>query len=345
MSPFTLRKKDVPIFLEALQREYQVLVPKRITESDLAFEEYKAGDKLAYDFVNTSVPPKTLFFRQRETLFAIQGTTHPKLTPPPAEKPMALFGLRSCDASGLEVFERFFSERGFEDEMITGRIRNSLRIALGCHAPGETCFCVCCDGGPFLMSGCDLQLIDLGDRLLVQTATSKGEAAVALAPRVFAEASQEDCAEKDRLIRAVDQTFQRRSYVSEGMKQISLGRLSDEFWERCAADCQGCGGCCFVCPTCSCFSVSDKADGPDGFRRERWRDTCMYEGFTREASGHNPRRGRAERVKRRLFHKLSYQYVEKSGRHGCVGCGRCVITCPAKLGIPDFLSRVHDERK
>jgi ferredoxin len=127
------------------------------------------------------------------------------------------------------------------------------------------------------------------------------------------------------------------------MKRISLNRVPQEFWERCAADCQGCGGCCFVCPTCSCFSISDKADGKELFRRERWRDSCLYEGFTREASGHNPRAQKAGRLKRRIFHKLSYQYVERMGRHSCVGCGRCVDACMAKLGIPDVLLRIRDE--
>jgi sulfhydrogenase subunit beta (sulfur reductase) len=345
MTRLTLRKSDVPSFLASLRSEYRVLAPNQITDSDFVFEEYQAGAVVPYDFVNTVAPPKALFFRQRETLFGIQGTTHPALQPPPPEKPMALFGLRSCDASALVFLERFFSQRGFEDELITGRIRNSLRMALACHAPGPSCFCVCCDGGPFLVSGCDLQLTDLGDRLLVETATPKGAAAVDLAPKLFVAAEPADSEEKDRLVRAVDQTFQRRSYVSDGMKRISLDRLPGAFWDSCATDCQGCGGCCFVCPTCSCFSISDKADGPEDSSRERWRDTCMYEGFTREASGHNPRKARAERLRRRFFHKLSYQYVERFDRHGCVGCGRCVTTCLAKLGIPDFLARAHDECK
>ena len=72
-------------------------------------------------------------------------------------------------------------------------------------------------------------------------------------------------------------------------------------------------------------------------------DACLYEGFTREASGHNPRAAKAERLKRRFFHKMSYQYMEVMGRHGCVGCGRCVATCMGGLDISTLLARIHDE--
>jgi hypothetical protein len=164
----------------------------------------------------------------------------------------------------LEFLDAFFSERGFEDEMITGRIRKSLRMALACHAPGPDCFCVCCDRGPFLMSvrsaAADLETV------CSETASPKGEAAIALAPGIFADASQADCAEKDRLIRAVDQTFQRRSYVSDGVKDRSAacpmnsGRIAPPTARDVASAVSS------VQP--ALVSRSDKADGPDDFRRE-----------------------------------------------------------------------------
>ncbi len=345
MDRLTLHKSDVQAFLESLLADYRVVAPRQIDRSDFVFDDYRPGQEIRFDFVNTLVPPKNLFLPPRETLLRVRGTTQPAILPRASEKPLALFGLRSCDASALAFLERFFAERGFDDDAVTSRIRTSLRMVLVCHSPGANCFCVCCDGGPALTSGFDLQLVDLGDRLLVEVGSESGDATVRRRPDLFATATEADYSEKVRQLTAVDQTFDRRSYISEGMKRISLAKLADEFWQSCAGDCRGCGGCCFVCPTCSCFSVTDKPDGEDHYRRERWRDACLYEGFTREASGHNPRARKADRLKRRLFHKLSYQYVELMGRHGCVGCGRCVTTCMGKLGIPDFLARVHDECK
>jgi ferredoxin len=176
-------------------------------------------------------------------------------------------------------------------------------------------------------------------------ATEKGAAAVKKASTLFSSAGAEDMAAKARQVEKVDQMFQLRSFMGDGIKRISLDRIPHESWERWAGDCQGCGGCCYLCPTCSCFTVRDAWRARDAYSRERTWDACLYEGFTREASGHNPRRAKSERFKRRFFHKMSYQYVEIMGRHGCVGCGRCVAACMGGLDISSLLSRIHDECK
>ena len=59
----------------------------------------------------------------------------------------------------------------------------------------------------------------------------------------------------------------------------------------------------------------------------------------------HPRGASADRVKRRYFHKLSMQYMQVMGRHGCVGCGRCVDVCLGDLDLSTLLSRMHDERR
>ncbi|HSK09848.1 MAG TPA: 4Fe-4S dicluster domain-containing protein [Vicinamibacterales bacterium] len=343
MPPMTIAKSDVAAFLATLAPEYRVVVPRRVTGADVVFADFDEAAPLAWDFVNTSVPPKGLFVPPREVLFHIDGTRRPALRAPAAEKPIAIFGLRSCDATGLAFLERFFAGRGFEDDAVLGRIRASLRMTVSCEAPGPDCFCVCCDGGPWLTAGFDLQFADLGARLLVDVGSARGEAAIAVAPMLFQPAGADAVAARARQVAEVDARFERRSYMAAGTKRISLGRVPQEKWEQWADDCQGCGGCCFVCPTCSCFTVTDRATAPGAFDRERAWDACLYEGFTREASGHNPRAARGDRLKRRFFHKMSYQYIEVMGRHGCVGCGRCVGACLGGLDISSVLARIHDE--
>jgi ferredoxin len=339
----TILRSDLPAFLAALAGSYRVVAPQRVGESDVVFSELHDDTPVELDFVNTIVPPKTLFFAARETLFHIEGARRPTLQAPPVEKPIAIFGVRSCDATGTAFLERFFAGRGFEDDTIVARIRAALTMTLACHAPGPDCFCVCCEGGPWLTSGFDIQFSDLGDRLLADVGTEKGEAAIAAAPSLFSPAAPEDLDAWSRQLAKVDVLFQRRSYIAGGTKRISLGQIPQEKWEQWAEDCQNCGGCCFVCPTCSCFTVTDRPVGDDSFDRERLWDACLYEGFTREASGHNPRAAKAERLKRRFFHKMSYQYIDVMGRHGCVGCGRCVATCMGGLDISTLLTRIHDE--
>jgi sulfhydrogenase subunit beta (sulfur reductase) len=360
MRPMTILRSDVPAFLAMLAGPYRVFAPQRMGQADIVFSEFHDGAPVDLDFVNSVAPPKTLFFPARETLFHIEGSRRPVLQSPPADKPVAIFGMRSCDATGTAYLERFFAGRGFEDESVVSRIRMSLTMTLSCHTPGPDCFCVCCEGGPWLTSGFDIQFTDLGERLLADVGTDKGAAAIDGASPLFRPAELEDLDARSRQVEKADSLFARRSYVAAGTKRISLNQVPPERWEQWAEDCQGCGGCCFVCPTCSCFTVADRAsaattlspapgDGgrspssDESFDRERAWDACLYEGFTREASGHNPRAAKADRLKRRFFHKMSYQYVELMGRHGCVGCGRCVATCMGGLDISSLLERIHDE--
>jgi sulfhydrogenase subunit beta (sulfur reductase) len=346
MRPMTILKSDLPAFLAALAGSYRVVGPRRVGGSDVVFAEWLDGAPVELDFVNSVVPPKMLFFPARETLFHIDGARHPRLSAGQeagATRPLAIFGIRSCDATGLAFLEKFFAGRGFEDDTILARIGSALTMTLACREPGADCFCVCCEGGPWLTSGFDIQFSDLGDALLADVRTEKGEAAVAAAASVFVPAAPEAIDAWSRQLAAVDGAFERRSYMAAGTRQVSLGRIPQEKWEQWAEDCQDCGGCCFVCPTCSCFTVTDRPSGDDAFDRERQWDACLYEGFTREASGHNPRAAKAERLKRRFFHKMSYQYIDVMGRHGCVGCGRCVATCMGGLDISTLLTRIHDE--
>ena len=345
MEQLTLPKAKLTSLLEALCGDYRVVAPRKIGPSDIVFDDFASGAAIPFDYVNAHLPPKSLFFPVRECFFTVKGGKRPQLLPPPAEKPVAIFGLRSCDATGLVYLSRFFGERGFEDELVMKKIRNSLRMTLSCHTAGPDCFCVCCDGGPFLTNGFDIQFTDLGEILLAEVATEKGVAAVEKAPTLFNRATAQDLAAKARQVEKVDQTFRLRSFMADGMKRISLDKIPAEKWEKWAQGCQSCGGCCYLCPTCSCFTVRDTWQAGDECTRERSWDTCLYEGFTREASGHNPRAALAERLKRRFFHKMSYQYMEMMGRHGCVGCGRCVSACMGGPDVPNLLARIQDECK
>ena len=350
MRPMTILESDLPSFLAALAGHYRVVAPRRVGGSDVVYADWIDDVPVDLDFVNTVVPPKMLFFPARETLFHIEGLRRPSLSVgaglqscATVAKPFAIFGLRSCDATGLAFLEKFFAGRGFEDDTTLARIRSALTMTLACREPGADCFCVCCEGGPWLTSDFDIQFIDLGDRLLADVRTEKGEAAISMAPPLFTPATPEDLDAWSRQLAKVDATFERRSFMAAGTRRISLDRIPPEKWEQWAEDCQGCGGCCFVCPTCSCFTVTDRSVRDDSFDRERQWDACLYEGFTREASGHNPRASKAARLKRRFFHKMSYQYIDVMGRHGCVGCGRCVATCMGGLDISTLLTRIHDE--
>ncbi|MCK4522925.1 4Fe-4S dicluster domain-containing protein, partial [Candidatus Aerophobetes bacterium] len=58
------------------------------------------------------------------------------------------------------------------------------------------------------------------------------------------------------------------------------------------------------------------------------------------AGGLNFRSERSARVKNRYFHKQR-GFVAQYGRPSCVGCGRCIQSCPAKIDIVEVMTKIR----
>jgi ferredoxin len=118
-----------------------------------------------------------------------------------------------------------------------------------------------------------------------------------------------------------------------GSADALRGKFDDlAFWEAEASKCLSCGACTYLCPTCYCFNLTDEARGALGARIRSW-DACMLPLFTMEASGHNPRTGKIQRLRNRIGHKFSYYPGLHNGRIACCGCGRCIKSCPSSVDI------------
>jgi len=116
----------------------------------------------------------------------------------------------------------------------------------------------------------------------------------------------------------------------------------DGIWKTEGEKCLSCGACNIVCPTCYCFDVVDEVcpDMKKGIRYRRI-DGCQLHGFCKVASGENFRKTAAERVRHRVFKKEVY-LKKRFGRSGCVGCGRCIDSCIAKISIIDIFNHVME---
>jgi predicted aldo/keto reductase-like oxidoreductase len=66
----------------------------------------------------------------------------------------------------------------------------------------------------------------------------------------------------------------------------------------------------------------------------------MFPSFVREASGHNPRGRKGERMRQRIMHKFSYA-PENFNAVFCVGCGRCVANCPSNIDVRETIAMVN----
>jgi sulfhydrogenase subunit beta (sulfur reductase) len=334
---YIVDKKQFLDLLISLKSDYDIIGPKKMPDGEVTFDEISSTDEITFEYVNEYEPLKRFLTPTREKLFQFSGQKNNlNLTPPKDINPFILFGVRSCDVQGFAHQDGFFSG-AYEDNYYWARRNKMVVISMACNEPLDTCFCICCNGGPWLDSGFDLQLTDFGDRFLVDVGTQKGIDILSKTTTNKATAKDEDL--RRQLMQACDEKMVPVAYLAKAIIQISNNRVKEELWEQFGAECFSCGGCTHVCPLCTCYDVQDSMTDENNGVRFRFWDSCQYCGFTHEASGHNPRGQTKERVKRRFYHKLSYAYINQDGHPGCVGCGRCITVCEA-FGLLDMAAVV-----
>lgn len=328
-------------WVEWLISHGEVVAPRRATGGDVHYDVAGSSADVLWDFDNSLLPPKQFLLPQVDRLMRIERRDgHVSLAACEDAAPRILLNLRSCDASGLAFLTRVHGMDLVDAAVLRRRARLAV-IALACTRPFAQCFCVCTDSGPFLAGDFDLQLVDLGARLLVEVGSSRGEELLGGDRFPFLPASEAELALRAELERKARDSFgEPTCHFASAMRRVSTGRVEDGLWAEMGDWCVECGGCNFACPTCYCFSVKDRAcDG--GWERCRTWDSCQYAAFTLEASGHNPRPRKADRMKRRFFHKVSAQYAQRDGQVGCVGCGRCIRVCMGTTDMPAVVTAIR----
>ncbi len=351
-----IARQDLDRWIQRLLEHAEVIAPVRATQGDTVFATIASPAEVLWEFENPLRPPKHLLLPQTEPLARIRrrdGHHEVEAAPPPG--PRVLLNARSCDTAGL-AYLRDVSAQDPPDETVLRRANGLTIVTLACARPCALGFCVCCDAGPFLREGFDLQLTLLGAAVHVEVGSPQGQALVDLAPSLFREPS-----EATLEARARSEDMARASFGDEtchfggAMRRISTNRVPEPLWDAMSPWCLECGGCTLACPTCYCFSVGDQEVAGDGegvgegdgagdeacwVRCRTW-DSCQYSAFTLEASGHNPRALHRDRIKRRFYHKASAQYFQRDGRVGCVGCGRCVKVCMGSTDLPAVIGAIR----
>jgi len=338
---YILKKSDAVMFFASLASSMQIIAPRRLVGGDVMFGPVSSPKEIVWDYGHDIYPPKRFIFPHFEEMFRYSIDGNITVEALPAPQPQAIVGIRSCDVKAIRFQERFFLSQ-IEDPYFKARLDNTVLFSLVCNKPPKKeCFCICCDAGPYLDWDFDVQLTDLGDRFLYEIGSEKGEEVTSAEAYMLTKASPEDIAKRREIELQADSLFQTTAYIAKAINYISANEVPDEVWEELGATCFRCGACTNLCPVCTCFTVEDFQQLDGSFVRCRLWDSCQYAGFTREASGHNPRETFGSRVQRRFYHKASYQYIQRDGTHGCVGCGRCVTACLTHLGLPDVVKRIR----
>jgi ferredoxin len=346
-SILSLPKEQIAHLLDELIERYDVWAPVRQDDAGMSgpvlFQRISAGREAALEFANSTMSPKEAYLPRTETLFLYDGD---RVTEPPAAEGRVLFGVRPCDAASVLVLDRVFDTADYPTVYYGQRRADTFVVGMGCHRPLSTCFCTGVGLGPFSQAGMDVLLTDIGRRYLVQVVSDKGEKLLremaSLEDGILSsakEATPSELREQERIAREAEERL-RTEVAIEGLEEKLDGMFDDPLWTAVSQKCLGCGACTYVCPTCHCFDIVDEGEGDRGRRVRIW-DSCQYPLFTHHTSGHNPRPSGTGRMRQRVMHKFHYM-VENVDATGCVGCGRCVRSCPVNLDIRQVLELIMD---
>jgi len=336
-NPAKLEKKDLGAFFQDLMGKYDLYAPVRLTEGVSVYKKIDDPGEVDLSNPNPQKPLKEVFFSQSEVMFRYEKVEkRDRVTSTEdVQRERVALGARPCDIQAIFLLDQVFSGKDYTDVYYLQKRKRTTIIGLACNAPLTTCFCSSMDGGPFVRRGSDLFLIDLGKAYLVEFLTEKGEA-FSRNP-FFKEVDKADI----NLANEIEERALKKADASLSVEGIEkrLDEMSESpFWDRAQEKCIGCRVCTYLCPTCHCFDIADEALNERGQRVRNW-DSCLSALYSLETSGHNPRPTGRERTRQRLMHKFNY-FPKNFGPMACVGCGRCIIYCPANFDIRQTLKEI-----
>lgn len=312
-----VKRQHLQRFFDTLRKDYAIIGPchrkKRTT-----FDYIDRIDELALD-EQTDFSLRKFFLPNSETLFTFKNNTPQSESEGPEKR---IIILRPCDANALANIDRIYLDE-YPDENYRERRRNTLLFVLKCTTPFKNCFCTSL--GTHETTNFDLMFTQWGDKFIVRPGSETGR-----------ELTEQKCFAP--IIRDGRVTLQCERSLPDLSKLQH--HKEDPAWEEAANKCINCNSCISVCPTCMCFSVNDEME-PDlqQGRRARYWDYCHMKDFTRVAGGMVFRENKVNRFRHRIYHKLKY-YYEQQGRHLCVGCGRCINTCPADIDMLEVIDKL-----
>ena len=258
--------------------------------------------------------------------FRVEGKSIEINQAPLCEDDFVIFGVRGCDAKSFEILDRVFLVDP-RDEFYASRRAHGIVVTLACGEPEESCFCTNFGVNPANPGG-DMTAWIVGEEMLLQANTEKGEKLISELDEADAKAAED---EQARITEIVGKLPLNNLNLEGFDGEHLMEKFNDPKWEGLSRACLGCGTCTFVCPTCQCYDIRDFDNGKSVTCYRCW-DSCMYSDFTLMAA-ENSRHTQLQRYRQRFMHKLVYFPANNEGVYSCVGCGRCVEKCPQGLNI------------
>lgn len=327
-------------FVKSLIYNYEFIGPKKKDNAIHDFVQIKDISELDTNYTRTTIPPaKKILFPPSEELVTYDVGKTIKVKPVIKSGKKVLFGINAWDINGMNFLDKFFTT-DFVDENYMAKRKNLIVIGMDTE-PTETNFSPSM-GSDYATEGFDLYLTELEDSYFIRVATAEGNKILNKYSEV-SNASAVDFSDYKRYMDEYRKKFKLDVNIKDFYNNFELIYNDDEFWKRIAKDCYSCGSCNLVCPTCFCFNVKDdiKLNLKSGSKSREW-DSCMIPGYGVVAGGHNFRPDKENRLKQRYRCKLK-TFFDKFGRYACVGCGRCIEACLAKINIAEDINSINKE--
>ena len=131
--------------------------------------------------------------------------------------------------SAVALLDRFYGGL-FEDGFYISRRKNTIFISIACNNPDPTCFCIGLGAGPYLKSGFDIQLTDLGDRYLVQIGSKEGQSLIKNFRHLFQRPGKADYDDQYEANLSSQSKFEKRITLENVRQKILSGKVEDSFW-------------------------------------------------------------------------------------------------------------------
>ncbi len=337
-------KKDWSAGLEKSRKDYTLIGPVKEGNNVSKFKELAAGEEPDFSITTTTMSPKSVVFPQSEVMFTFttdsaSADCNIMKVPEKSYSPRAVIGIRPFDAVAMKIVKMNFDTPDYQDPYWCDAYAACTFIGLAITDPEACDFSTSTGTGPFDTSGLDVLLVDAGDYYLAEVVTDKGDSWIQ-----SASFDQEADAESVEILHSMRKEAKKKIESTVEFANIdkkeTLDLYNEKYWDSISFPCLNCGTCTYVCPTCWCFDIQDEMAHKNGRRMKNW-DSCMFPNFTIHTTGHNPRNTKLMRVRQRFMHKLKYHQSKYNMGIMCVGCGRCVTSCPVNIDIREVCKQMN----
>jgi len=326
-----ISKRSFKTLVENLLKTTEVVGVKS-KKGKYVFDHVTSFDDLRMDYDVTVNPPTQYLFPARETILKYDLTDFKKSAPVVDKSPRAIIGVHPYDIRAIELLDEAFITLNPDPNYIARR-QNSLIIGVDCLHPSPKAFSPSM-GTNVAETGFDLLLTDIGDTYMITVGSQKGADLLKKNVQVIEPTTDDIARQKMARDEALTRYRLSLNVARERLPKMLDDAYDDPYWQQRASTCLSCGSCVMVCPTCFCFDVQDDValNLKDGERNRLW-DGCMLVDFAKVAGGENFRHDKTSRFHHRIYRKGKY-ILERYGKTGCVGCGRCGIACLAEIASP-----------